>query len=110
MFSAILLRKPWHDRGLPGFCQGAYAKDHSWSLPITIQFVIGASHRFFLGGRIEGDRWFPVLVDETTNTLIHPPRWTPAPGTGPSTDQLKILTRKELQRPGWGVADTARST
>jgi hypothetical protein len=44
------------------------------SSPITIHFVAETGHRYFLGGRIEGDRWFPVLVDETTNTLIHPPR------------------------------------
>jgi len=45
-----------------------------WSLPITIHFVAEAGHRYFLGARIEDNRWFPVLVDETTNTLIHPPR------------------------------------
>jgi hypothetical protein len=46
--------------------------------PITINFVAEAGHRYFVAARIEdvgGKRhWSPVLVDETTNTLIHPRR------------------------------------
>jgi len=42
--------------------------------PIAIDFVAEAGHRYFVGGRVEGNRWHPVLVDETTNTLVHPPR------------------------------------
>jgi len=46
--------------------------------PIAIDFVAEAGHRYFVGGRAEsttsGFRWYPVLVDETTNTLIHPRR------------------------------------
>jgi hypothetical protein len=46
--------------------------------PITINMVAEAGHRYFVAAHIEevgGKRhWTPVLVDETSNTLIHPRR------------------------------------
>ena len=46
--------------------------------PITINLVAEAGHRYFVAAHIEevgGKRqWLPVLVDETSNTLINPRR------------------------------------
>jgi hypothetical protein len=61
---------------LPGKHSLLLGIDVYWAVgsPIAIDFVAEPGHRYFLGGRVEGNRWHPVLVDETTNTLILPPR------------------------------------